>query len=286
MAFDGVEELTHPASLAEAWSQKEEGGDAARFIGGGIDLAVFAPPSIRRLIDLAGLGISSIREGDGGVRIGAMATMTEIEESPFLRSYVGGFLTSVLSRVASPLQRNLATFGGTIGSLHPWSDIVPALLVLDATVVVYDGEEHVVSVDDYLDRRAKGSRPLISEIRLPRIPGGATAEFEKFSRTRFDISVLNCACFVGLKDGKCETVRIAIGGRPGIAARLYDVEEEMKGEPLDGKTIGEIAALAARRSELGDDRRASAEYRRTLAEVGVKRCLGRVAGRLGGGKTR
>jgi len=282
VAFDGVEELTHPASLAEAWSQKEERGDAARFIGGGIDLAVFAPPSVRRLIDLARLGLSYVREKDGEIRIGATATMSEIGESPFVHDYAGGFLATVLSRVASPLQRNLATFGGTIGSARPWSDVIPALLVLGATLAVYDGKEGALPLSEYLKRRSTGFRPLITEIRLPRTGGAAAAEFEKFSRTRFDISMLNCACFVGLKDGKCETVRIAIGGRPAIATRLYDVEEEMKGEPLDEVTVERIAALAAQRGELSDDRRSTAAYRRTLAEVGVKRCLERIAGRLGG----
>ena len=282
MSFDGVEELTHPASLAEAWSQKEEGGDAARFIGGGIDLAVFAPPSIRRLIDLAGLGISSIREGEGGVRIGATATMTEVAESPVVRDYLGGFLPGVLHRVASPLQRNLATFGGTIGSAHPWSDVIPVLLVLDAELAVYAGEERVLSLVDYLKERGEGFRPLITEIRLPLIAERGAAGFEKFSRTRFDVGLLNCACFVSLKDERCETVRIAIGGRPGIATRLYDVEGELTGEELTDQAIEDLAALAAERVEVGDDRRASGGYRRTLAKVGVKRCLERIVEGLEG----
>jgi len=274
VAFDGVEELSHPRSLAEAWAQKGEGGDAA---------AVFAPPSVRRLIDLTGLGLSYVREEDGEIKIGAVTTMSEIGESPFLHDYAGGFLATVLHQVASPLQRNLATFGGTLGSAHPWSDIIPALLVLDATLVVYDGKENPLPLSEYLERRSTGFRPLIAEIQLPQIPTGAGAEFVKFSRTRFDIALLNCACFIGLRGGRCETVRIAIGGRPAIATRLNEVEEELKGEALDEAAIERIAALAAQRVELRDDRRSSAEYRRALAEVGVKRCLKRIARRLGGG---
>jgi len=281
VSFDGVEELTHPASLAEAWSQKEEGGDAARFIGGGIDIAVFAPPSVRRLIDLAGLDISYVREEDG-LRIGATATMTEVAESPVVRDYLGGFLPGVLHRVASPLQRNLATFGGTIGSAHPWSDVIPVLLVLDAELAVYAGEERVLSLVDYLKERGEGFRPLITEIRLPLIAERGAAGFEKFSRTRFDIATLNCACFIGLKAERCETVRIAIGGRPGIATRLYDVEGELTGEELTDQAIEDLAALAAERVEVGDDRRASGGYRRILVRAGVKRALAGVAGRLRG----
>jgi len=234
------------------------------------------------LIDLTGLGLAYVQEEDGGIGIGATTTMTEVGESPLVQGYAGGFLPTVLRQVASPLQRNLATFGGTLGSLHPWSDIIPALLVLDAALVVYDGEEGVVPLDDYLKRREEGFRPLITEIRLPRIPGGAMAEFEKFSRTRFDIGLLNCACYVEFEGEKCKTARIAIGGRPAIATRLCNIEGELKGEVLDEATIERGAALAANWADLGDDRRASAEYRRTLAEIGVKRCLERITGRLGG----
>ena len=283
MSFDGVEELTRPTSLAEAWAQKEEGGEEARFIASGIDLAVFAPPSVKRLIDLGGLGLSYVREEDGGIGIGTTTTMTEIGESPLVQGYAGGFLATVIRRVASPLQRNLATFGGTLGTLHPWSDIVPALLVLDADLVVYDGEKGVVPLSDYLKRRGEGFRPLITEIRLPRISDTAGAAFEKFTRTRFDIGLLNCACFVELRDGRCETLRIAIGGRPAIATRLGEIEGEWEGGTFNREAIERIAGLAAERADLRDDLRASAGYRRTLAKVGVKRCLERIAEGLEGG---
>ncbi len=277
----GIRDYLKPTNVEEAWAAFAERGRAAKPIGGGIDVLLYAAPETTTLVDLAGLGMSYVR-GEDGLAVGATTTFTEIIESPLGREYLGGILIEVLERVASPLQRNVGTIGGTLGSAHPWSDVIPLLLVLAAEVSIYEGRQRVLPLAEYLATRAAGERPLITEVRLPTPPAVSACGFEKFNATGFDVAVLNCACFVALDSGRCKTVRIAVGGTPRLATRLTTVEDALTGASLDGATIDWIAAMAGETIDVRDDWRASAGYRRDLVRVGVSRSLQRIAEKLGG----
>lgn len=279
MGQSHIESVVKATTLEEAWKARCASGDAARFLGGGIDLAIFTPPSVTTLIDLAGLELSYVRRSADCISIGATTTMTDVSESELIRGHVRGILAEVLRKVASPLQRNLATFGGTIAGAHPWSDVVPVLLVLDAELVVYDGAERTVPLPRFYAGRGEGISPLIVEIRLPDRPAAGRAAFEEFALTRFDVAMLNCACYGRVEDDRWTEARVAIGGSPALARRLETVEEMLCGGLANSSVIEEAAAKAGEVIEVRDDRRASAAYRRTLARVGVKRCLERIVGK-------
>jgi CO/xanthine dehydrogenase FAD-binding subunit len=273
VALHHVRSVLRPTTLEEAWKEKRERGASARLVGGGIDVVLYSGPSVTALIDLGKLGLAGVREETRGIRIGATTTMTEAVESPLLAGYAGGLLIRALKQVASPLQRNLATFGGTIGSAHPWSDVIPALLVLDAELIVYDGSERTVPLEGFLgDRRARGA-PIICAIRLPSALRSSKGAFVSFTRTGFDVPLLNVACLGTVDGGEWTDVRIAIGGTPGLATRLPDVERGLAGEPAAGGAIDAAAESAAAAIDARDDARASAGYRRSLARVLVGRCL-------------
>lgn len=276
-----IREYLKPASIEEAWAVLVERGSVAKPIGGGIDAVLYATPETTAVVDLTGAGLSYVREEDG-LAIGATTTFTEIVESPLAREHLGDILVEVLEKVASPLQRNLGTIGGTLGSAHPWSDVIPLLLALDAELVVYDGRERRLPLTEYLAGRAGGARPLITEVRLPAPPKTSACAFEGFSTTGFDVAVLNCGCFVALEAGRCTAARIAVGGTPALAARLPAVEASLIGAPLDDGAIDRAAALAGEAIDARDDRRATGAYRRVLARVGVSRCLRRAVEKLGG----
>jgi CO/xanthine dehydrogenase FAD-binding subunit len=276
-----IREYLRPASVEEAWAALDERGTAAKPIGGGIDAVLYPSPETTALVDLSGAGLTYVRKEDG-LAIGATTTFTGIVESPLAREHLGGVLIEVLEKVASPLQRNLGTIGGTLGSAHPWSDVIPLLLALDAALVVYEGRERRLPLTEYLAGRARGERPLIAEVRLPAPPKASSCTFEGFSATGFDVAVLNCACFVALEAGRCAAARIAVGGTPALATRLPAVEASLIGAPLDGEAIDRAAALTGEAIDARDDRRATAAYRRVLARVGASRCLRRAAEKLGG----
>jgi CO/xanthine dehydrogenase FAD-binding subunit len=277
-----IQSIARPTTADEAWRLRTADPEATRFLGGGIDLILYTPETVTTLIDVSRLGHAGVTARRNALAIGAGTTLSAILEAPEIAGYAGGFLAAVLRHVASPLQRNVATIGGAVARAHPWSDVVLALLVLDADVEVFDGAARSIPTVDFYSSRSQSVAPLVTGIRLPMRTPSTRGAFEKFARTGFDVGLLNCACVVELAKGVCRGVRIAVGGTPSLARRLPVAEESLEGKRLSSETIGNAATVAARGVDARDDRRASESYRRTLTEVGVRRCLERLAD--GGGE--
>ncbi|MEN6369553.1 MAG: FAD binding domain-containing protein [Thermotogota bacterium] len=273
-----IQSIVRPTTADEAWRLRTADPETTRFLGGGIDLVLYTPETVTTLIDVSGLSRARVSAGRAGLAISAGMTLSAVLETPEIAAYVGGFLRDVLRQVASPLQRNVATIGGAAMRAHPWSDVVLALLVLDAEVEVFNGAARSVPAAEFYASRSQNVAPLVTGIRLPQRTPSTRGAFEKFVRTGFDVGLLNCACVVEVTKGVCSRVRVAVGGTPALARRLPDVEQVLEGRHLSSTTVGEVASLAARRVDARDDRRASESYRRKLTEVGVRRCLERLTG--------
>jgi CO/xanthine dehydrogenase FAD-binding subunit len=275
-----VQTYHRPSSLKDAWSLLSEKGKSAKLVGGGIDVALFAPPEVTTLIDLTELSQRSIELREGALVLGAGVTLTEMLESDVVADYLNGIVVHMLRQVASPLLRNVATLGGTLASTHPWSDVITLFLALDARVTQYAGEERTSSLADLLERRGTMDRAIITEVVLPAVATGTYASYEGFVRTEFDIAMLNCACRLTL-NGSCSDVHIVFGGTPDIGHRAVAVEDALAGKTLSSEAIDAAAVIASESIPARDDVRASADYRRVLAGAGVRRCCQRIAQRVG-----
>jgi len=267
-----VHTYQRPSSIEEAWSLLSENGKSAKLVGGGVDVA---------LIDLTLLGNRSIEMRDGELILGAGATLTELLESPVVDSYLEGIVVHMLRQVASPLLRNVSTLGGSLASTHPWSDVITLFLALDARVTQYAGQEQTTNLEDLMKHRGTIDRAIITKVILPATANHTYASFESFVRTEFDVGMLNCACRLTLGDDGCSDSRIVFGGTPDIGQRINTVEDALNGKGLTADVIGATAELAAEVIPARDDVRASADYRRVLAGAGVRRCLNRIAQKVG-----
>ncbi len=276
-----VQTYHRPASVEDAWRLLSENGKAARLVGGGIDVALFTPPEITMLIDLTTLNQRAVELRNGELVMGAVATLTQVLESPAASEYMGGIVSQVMKQVASPLLRNAATLGGTLASTHPWSDVIPLFLVLDASVTEYAGSYETKTLEKLVAQRGSIGRAIITDVRLPAMTGATHASFESFVRTEFDVGMLNCACRLTLELGTCRDVRIAFGGTPDIGQRMPGIEQALEGQPLSAEVIEAVAVQAAEAIPARDDLRASASYRGVLAKAGIRRCLNRIANRGG-----
>jgi 4-hydroxybenzoyl-CoA reductase subunit beta len=110
--------LLRPQKLDEAVSWLASQGDQTRLIAGGTDLLpsmkqkLFAPAyvlDLRSIKELRGIR----EETDGGVGIGALTPLSEIEHSPLIRREFPVLFEAVRT-VASPVLRNMGTLGGNI----------------------------------------------------------------------------------------------------------------------------------------------------------------------------
>jgi CO/xanthine dehydrogenase FAD-binding subunit len=276
MSVAAIEAFLRPGTLDEAL---EALGDGAVAVAGGVDVMLHGPPEARVLVDLTGLPLSYIRERDG-FAVGATTTLTEMLEHPGLREHLDGVVAGMLRHVGSPLLRNVATIGGHLARTRI-SDVVPLFVALDATITVYDGADRPMLLSDFYAHRVHDEPMLITEVAIPEAGDDTAAAFLKFSRTFFDIALLNCACSVRLgDDGNVSAGHVVVGETPAIGATVAPAEEALIGGSLEDEAIDRVAAVAAEAIPAATDSRAGADYRRALCRAGVARCLREVRGRF------
>ncbi len=110
-------DLYRPADVDEALQLMARHGDTGWVLAGGHDSLNWFKDRGKEpeaIIDLDGIAeLLGIREAGGGLEIGAMTTLTEIERSPLVRERYG-LLAEAARKVASPQIRNSGTIGGNV----------------------------------------------------------------------------------------------------------------------------------------------------------------------------
>lgn len=236
--------------------------------------------------ELRGIAISS----DGAVRIGALTTLAEIETHAALAKRLP-ILRASLRDAATPQLRNMATVGGNLMqrtrcwyfrgpytcwqkggdqcfardgqnkysaifdespcvSAHP-SDLAPALLALDASVVVQGAAgERTLPIEKLLEpptseRRREatlGADEVIVAVTIPPQTNTARGAFFKLmDRQAWAYALVSAAAQVTVTDGMVAHVRVVLGGVANTPRRLHAVESALQGQRL----TPELAAQAA-----------------------------------------
>jgi carbon-monoxide dehydrogenase medium subunit len=122
------------------------------------------------------------------------------------------------------------------------------------------------------------------EAEVPEPPAGTRAgwSFQKLGRTKSDISLVNAAASLGVEpDHRVKWVRIALGAVAPTPMRAANAEELLAGRKLEPGVIDEAAAEVACEVRPISDVRASANYRRQMSSVLVKRALRECARQVG-----
>ncbi|MEZ5930459.1 MAG: xanthine dehydrogenase small subunit [Alphaproteobacteria bacterium] len=253
--------------LATACEQNPE----ALLLGGGTDVGLWVTKQHRDLdavIDVTRVPeLKRIEEADGVLRIGAGCTFEQVR--PVLADRWPDF-GELIRRIGGAQVRTAGTIGGNIANGSPIGDSMPALIALDAKLVLLKGKKRrTLPLEDfYLDYRKTALEPgeLVVEVQLP----AADAIFccYKISkRSDQDISAVLGAFALELSpDQKVRKIRIAYGGMAAVPKRAVQTEQAMLGKPWTEATVqAGQAALAGEFSPLSD-MRASADYRLTVAQ--------------------
>ena len=188
-------------------------------------------------------------------------------------------LATTFGHVATVRIRNQGTIGGNVAHADPAQDPPPMLIALDAeAVLTSQSGERVVPLDeffvDYLTTTLQPAEVLTS-IRLPPLPAGTCATYEKFlPRTHDDYATVSVAATLRLDaDGRCANVRVALGGAAGTPVHARAVEDALRGESPTDQRIADAAALVLDLVDPPDDARGSAAYKRRMARVWTERAL-------------
>jgi carbon-monoxide dehydrogenase medium subunit len=224
-------------------------------------------------------GMSAIEESGGGLRIGPLVTIREIETSKLVRERLP-LLWEACRQFASLQIRNTATIGGNICRASPSGETLAPLLALEAKarLAFSDGEktEPFNSLFQGPGKTTLGSKGLLTAIEIPYPPKGSSGVYLKHAvRGPMDIAVVGVAVLV-VPDGAAKTLqeaRIGLGAVAPTPIRAIKAEAMLRGKPLDSKLAREAAQAAASESSPISDQRASAEYRRWIVEALTRRGL-------------
>ena len=208
-----------------------------------------------KLIDLSNLKLDEIKEDKISIRIGALATLSDVETNPITKELLG----NVLKQIMGPAFRNSATIGGSIFGRYPFSDVITALLTLDVTLKFYPEQE--MSLVDWLSYKGK-MNAILTEIVIKKDLG--RAYFRTMKVTQLGFALINIS--VVKRNNKHY---IAVGSRPsGAALALKAMEAADSGKPFE-----EVADIAINELAFLDSYNVSKEYRKDLAKVYILRGL-------------
>jgi carbon-monoxide dehydrogenase medium subunit len=274
-------------SVAEA-SELLRKNPGAKLLAGGhslIPLLKFrltAPPAlidIGRIAELKGVSVKG-----GTVRIGALTTHAELAASAELRDHCPA-LAEAARHVGDPAVRNRGTIGGNVAHADPASDLPTVLAALDARFVVSGaaGTTTVTAGSFFtgMMTTALGEHDLLTTIELPAKQNGQGAAYVKFTHPASRYAVIGVAAAVTVSGGTCTAAAVAVGGLVPRPMRTPTLEKSLASRALSAETIAAAARLAVQ--DLGDDILgdvyASADYRKAVVPVWVKRALTAAAGR-------
>jgi len=275
-------EYFEPRSVGDALAILAKHGAEAKVIAGGTDVMVDIkykeePGGLVNIKRIPGLG--GIQENGGGLRIGALTTIRDLETSALVRSKLPVLWESA-HQFASLQIRNTATIGGNICRASPSGETLTPLLVLEAKgkLAFITGEkiEPFTAFFHGPGKSSVGSNGLLTEIEVPYPVAGSRGVYLKHAvRGAMDIAMVGVAVLItpdASKNG-LQDVRIGLGAVAPIPLRASKTESLLRGKPLTAALLKEAAATAASESSPISDQRASAEYRRWIVEALTRRGL-------------
>ena len=209
-------------------------------------------------------------------RIGAAATWTNLLETTLPPAFDG--LKLAAREIGGVQIQNSGTLAGNLCNASPAADGVPALLALEASVELSSTRDvrRLPLAQFILGPRKTARRPdeLLTAILVPKPKHAACSHFLKLGARKYlVISITMASVVIEHEDGLVRSARVAVGSCSPVAMRLGELEEALRGKPMNAR-LPEIAT-AAHLAPLApiDDVRASAEYRIDAALTVVRRTL-------------
>jgi aerobic carbon-monoxide dehydrogenase medium subunit len=272
----------HRVDTVEAAIERlQELGEDAKVLAGGQSLVpmmnfrIVRPPALVDVSRIPDLDYMA-RHGDA-LRIGALTVHRDVEKADDELLEGFGVLKAAAPFVGHFPIRARGTFGGSIAHGDPSSEWCMLARLLDAEVVARgpEGERTIPAADFFFGFFTTALEPgeLLTEVRFPHpMPRAA---LEEFARRHGDFAIVAAAVAVEGEDGSCERAAVVVGGVDEVPVRVEAAERVLTASDLSAEAIEEAAQTAAKEVDPSGDVHGSAEYRRKLTAVLVRRALTR-----------
>ena len=228
-------------------------------------------------IDLCDLGLDQIDEDENEFKIGAYATLRQIETHEALNAYTHGAIAESVRHIVGVQFRNVATVGGSIWGRFGFSDVMTIFRALGAKVQLH--KAGIMDLDEFASF-PRTTRDVLVSVIVPKNAKGVVYLSQRNQST--DFPVLTCA--VANRSGRYVAV---VGASPYMAEPVWDEDGILDGI-ADAKTDGnaaltdnsennakidKFAEYVAEHIRFGSNIRAGAEYREIICRVLTRRAV-------------
>jgi len=280
-------EMAEPASLQEALAMLDPQEPAIRPVSGGTALmlmmkaGVFRPTRLVSLHRLAPEHARVAMNGSGEFRIGALATLSELEHDRNIAARLPA-LKRALRTLSNPRVRNVARLGGALAHGDPHMDLPPMLAALAARVSIAgpNGTREVPLAELYTGyyETVLERNELITAVTVPPLGGRQAAYVKVTARSADDWPALGIAVSFLLKDGAVHDPVVVVSAATEKVTRLSGAERLLHGGRLDNQLLRHAGDAAAKEAILLTDAHGSAGYKRELLRVYLGRAMRQAAG--------
>jgi aerobic carbon-monoxide dehydrogenase medium subunit len=271
-----------PSSHAEAVALRESHGEEAIPYAGGTELILAMKLGFGHwphLIDVKRIpGLKAIDSRDGMIRIGAAATHRDIARNELVGQLLPA-LARLESHVANVRVRAAGTLGGNLAFAEPHADPPALLVALGARVVLVGVEgERCLNVADFLKGAYQtdlSATELMLAIEVPIPPQETRAVYLNFKV--LERPSIGVAVVTKMQGRRISGEPIVVLGAVDEVPRRVPAESLVGAEHDDQAAIAAVAESARRSVDPVDDLAGTAEYKRHVTGVLVRRALAAVA---------
>lgn len=276
-------EYLQPGDLAELLRILEVPEGRRRLIAGGTDLlpemkkGLVTPPCLVSLGKIQELNF--IQVDHDTLKIGAATPLARIEKSEMVKNRWRP-LADAAGKIGSVQIRNRGTLGGNLCHGSPAADTAPILIGLGARLrILRPGGERMEDLENFF--RGPGQTSLtgdevLAEVWVPGMPPETGAVYLKWGpRKAMDIALVGVACLIHLsrENPKVQAAKIVLGAVAPVPLRAVRCEDFLRGIEVQMETAAKAGEIAAGECQPISDIRSSAQYRREMVSVLVKRAV-------------
>jgi carbon-monoxide dehydrogenase medium subunit len=268
-----------PTTLKKAFGLIDKYGDDGRVIAGGTSMIIMMRQ--RLLMPKVVISLARIPKFDritynvkDGLRIGAGARHRDIELFPAVQKHYP-LLHETFRKVAQPRIRNMGTVGGNLAGGDPLTDPGASLIALDAEVTLTSskGQRSLPLDEFFIDYYQTALEPgeLLTEIHVPppQRPGWSHIKFTP--RSIEDFATVGVAITSKFNSGTCEDIRIGLNSVASTIVHAKKAEAVLRGRSVTDAALQEMGEVASTECDPTDDNRGSADYKREMVKVLVRR---------------
>lgn len=261
-------------SLDEAYELYQK---KPNFVLGGMLWLKMKNKTLGTAIDLCDLGLDQIDEDENEFRIGAYATLRQIETHEALNAYTHGAIAESVRHIVGVQFRNVATVGGSIWGRFGFSDVMTIFRALGAKVQLH--KAGIMDLDEFA-ALPRTTRDVLVSVIVPKNAKGVVYLSQRNQST--DFPVLTCAvanrsgryvAVVGASPYMAEPVWDEDGILDGIADAKTDSNAALTDNSENNAKIDKFAEYVAEHIRFGSNIRAGAEYREIICRVLTRRAV-------------